>query len=397
MASPSSDSWRMAATILLGSLWGLSKQPYWLASSILMPVLWLHMQNRWTAGLIPTLYALTATRGLIEGGAVFFDRGTAFGIMLWLAAGLPHYLAGWLCWLGNARKRMFIGIPLFCLMLAVPPVMLVGWAHPLLASGLWFPRLGLWSPLLALLFMIVLASISFRLSSRRWQTILFAIVSVQAIARHESPAFTAPDFTAHHTRFAIGTYGAPAADTSALLQRHWQMMTMLDQSDAPIHVFPESVGGYWDEFISDQWQGHLRRAHPQKTVLIGAYQRINGQPQGVVLAINANQAMVFYRQRLPMTGGMFNPFAEDSFRADWFGRSTVSLGGKRLAVAICFEYVVLLPVLQATWTNPDAVIAPASIWWASRQLQQAQQQSLHLWAFWLDVPFISSINGGHDV
>ena len=81
----------------------------------------------------------------------------------------------------------------------------------------------------------------------------------------------------------------------------------------------------------------------------------------------------------------------------WFGQSHGELVGRhgvmRAGFALCFEHVVLWPMLQTTLTRPDVVIAPASIWWAPLSLQNAQRHSLRLWALWLDVPVIESING----
>ena len=129
------------AAAAIGWLWGIGIDPRPLALIGLIPVLWTLVSNRWLAGFVPACYVLAATRGLIGGSMVFFDHGALFGVILWLAAAVPHYFAGVLCWQRQRTARILCGIPLLCLALALPPVMLVGWAHPLLAAGLWLPQL----------------------------------------------------------------------------------------------------------------------------------------------------------------------------------------------------------------------------------------------------------------
>lgn len=399
MASPGSAKAAaiLLASIALGSLWGHGLAVWPLAPVILLPVVWSWAGQRWLAGLVPALYVLAATRGLIAGSEAFFARGSVFAVLLWLAAALPLWLVGMLCWHPRHLRRVVVGIPVLCLAWLLPPVMLVGWAHPLLAAGWWLPGMGIWALPLALVLLMLFAAFARHPAT----PVLLVLIIGQALWRHPSPAINRhADIAAHHTAFAIGTAGSPLPDRQTLLKRHWYMQAMLDDApNARIHVFPESVAGFWDDYLAMQWQGFLARAHPGKTVLLGAYRREGERPEGVVVAVNASTSRVVYVQRLPMTGGMVNPFGDrhEHFVSHWFGQSHGELVGRhgvmRAGFALCFEHVVLWPMLQTTLTRPDVVIAPASIWWAPLSLQNAQRQSLRLWALWLDVPVIESLNG----
>lgn len=375
------DAIAIFLAIGIGSLWGQSLSIWPLASIIVIPVLWSRISHRYIAGLIPAFYALFATRGLIEGSAIYFERDIGFGLCLWLIAAIPHYFAGLFAWFTKPKKRVYLGIPLLCLFLVLPPVMLVGWAHPLLAAGLWFPKAGLGSIGLCLGLMVFLAMNV----SAKWRISVMVLIAIQAIYRSEAPSInTTPNWVAHHTQF-------PDIDTVtplSLLQRHWTMQNQVEQP--AIHVFPESVGGDWNHFLADSWQYAIPE---QATVLLGAYLYQQGYWQNIVVSINKHSHEVIYTQRLPMTAGMYNPFSTTRFQANWWGKSVANVNGKRVGFAICFEHVVLWPMLQTAWQHPDIVIAPASIWWSPKSLQLAQRQSLRLWQLWLNAPIIESING----
>lgn len=401
MANRNFDMPVLVAAAAIGWLWGVGINPRPLALIGLIPVLWTLVGNRWLAGFVPAFYALSATRGLIGGSMMFFDRGALFGVILWLAAAVPHYCAGVLCWQRQRTARILCGIPLLCLVLALPPVMLVGWAHPLLAAGLWLPQLHPgWLALPGMLALMIIVSATLY-QPRIGRCSFLLLAGGYAVAHYRAPTInTAPLVRAHQTRFAIGTYGAAPPDALTILRRHWQMQAMLDADslDSLLDVFPESVGGNWDDYLAGQWQDYLRAHHPHKTVLMGAYRRNQGRPEGIIVAITANGVRTLYTQRLPMTGGMYNPFGTEAnrFRAHWLGTSTAEVAGLRAGFAICFEHVVLWPMLQTTFSRPEIVIAPASIWWAPPQLQNAQRQSLRLWALWLGVPVIEAININGD-
>lgn len=384
----------------VATMWGLTTNDIGLCLIVVVPVLWSLASNRYFAGLILALYSLIATRGFIEGSAVFFDRSIVFGCLLWLGGSLPWFISGILCWQRNLARRIWVGIPLLCLVLAVPPMIVFGWAHPLLASGLWFPTLQLWAVPATLAVIILLAlSVHGYANRRSIQYIQYAVLSlvvVQAVWFYRSPNIKQSEqIVTHDTAFDVGTHGRTTTALQAL-QRQWKMQAMLGKSpQATIDIFPESVGDFMDDFVLSQWQYHLS-LYPHKTVIIGGYERTGKQLQAVLFAITADSKTTFYRQRLPMTAGMYNPFTDDGFQPRWFETATQSLNGSRFGVAICFEYVVLLPVMQLISSKPDAVIAVASSWWSPKQLSQAQSQSLRLTARLANVPVFTATNGANQ-
>lgn len=378
------NSLYLLLAIIIGSLWGHSLSIVPLASIVLIPILWAKVDNRWLAGLVPCLYVLFATRGLIDGSAVYFQRGVLFGTSLWLLAAIPHYLAGVLAWFKSPQKRAYLGIPLLCLLWIIPPVMFVGWAHPLLAAGLWFPRLSFLSLVLCLLLIIYLAICR----SLLLYIAMVSLVSIQAVIRYQSPTINqSHGWIAHDTQFINNP-----KTLLAHLQRQWALLSDINSNG--IHVFPEAIADKWDGFLASQWLATLPN---NTTALVGAFLHQDNNWQNVIVSIDKQTAKVIYRQRLPMTAGMFNPFSTNNFSLNLFGKPTATVNHQRVGFAICFEHVVLLPMLQTTWEKPNIIVAPANVWWSPKSLQLAQRQSLRLWQQWLGKPIIEAINGeNHD-
>lgn len=392
MDSLKNNIFPLAVALATGMLWGYSTDIRVLACIIFMPIAWSCTNKRWIAGFVPTIYVLASSRGLIEGVATFFDQPVLLGAIVWLVTAIPHYIAGFFAWSGDVNRRVTIGIPVLCLLLLIPPVMFVGWGHPLLAAGIWFPSTGSVSLLLTLSLMILLG---FLLHKRKWLLLLTLLVLLvtNAVWRYQVPNVNVvSNIAAHQTDFHFGIHGNKPLKPIEILQRHWLMQEMVSESEETIHVLPESVGGNWDKFIANSWQVAMQGQNKQ--VLIGAYLSASDDSwKNVVMLVNAETSIPIYEQRIPMTGGMFNPFKGGGFSPSWAGSSVALVSGKRVGFAVCFEHVILLPMLQVSLNSPEIVIATASIWWSPTQLQNAQRQSLRLWQLWLGVPVIESING----
>lgn len=377
------DCLLVLSAMAMGWCWGHSLSTLPLVSSLLIPVLWSCASNRLSAALIPALYAMCATRGLIQGSATFFDKPIAFGVLLWALSGLPHALAGALAFCKDKNKRIAVGIPFLCILLILPPALFVGWVHPLLSSGIVFPNTGIAGFVYGLLLMMLCAYLTNKLHMFvRFIALVLALAIYNNTAQNINQT---PNFYAHPTEFSQVTLKKP----QEIIARHWQLQNEVQQ--AGVHVFPESIGGVWDDFIGGMWQ---KRIPEQAQVLIGANIYTNHEWQNVMILINQKEHKVFYLQRLPMTAGMFNPFSKDNYPARfWQNNSVVRLGDQRLGIALCFEQVVMWTIIQTIWQKPDIIIAPLSIWWAPLSLKNAQRQSLRLWQRLINKPVIEAING----
>ena len=61
---------------------------------------------------------------------------------------------------------------------------------------------------------------------------------------------------------------------------------------------------------------------------------------------------------------------------------------------VCFEQFVSWPVLQTALENPDVVLAPANLWFASgTNLNAVREVTLRSWASLMGWSVVEAING----
>ena len=99
-------------------------------------------------------------------------------------------------------------------------------------------------------------------------------------------------------------------------------------------------------------------------------------------------------QRIPVPGGMWNPFERrGSFALNLFGSGTVDVGGERAAVLICYEQLLTWPMLCSALERPTLLIAISNeAWTAGTVVPNVQHACGRAWARLFGLPLISAIN-----
>ncbi|MBB4444094.1 apolipoprotein N-acyltransferase [Rhizobium esperanzae] len=131
-------------------------------------------------------------------------------------------------------------------------------------------------------------------------------------------------------------------------------------------VLPESALGSWTPTVARLWTG--ASGDTDATVIVGA---VMVDPKGydnVLVAIDRRRGRILYRERMPVPGSMWQPwrswFGENGgARADFFANPVVSIGAGRAAPLICYEQLIVWPVLQSMLHDPDFIIAVGNGWW----------------------------------
>ncbi len=132
-----------------------------------------------------------------------------------------------------------------------------------------------------------------------------------------------------------------------------------------------------------------------KTLLIGAAEPISGSPQltNSVVVIGA-RVQTAVRQRIPVPGGMWNPFhPEGNFALNLFAPGTIDVGGQRAAILICYEQLLTWPILRSALERPTLLIGVSNeAWTTGTTIPRGQHACVRAWArlFWL--PVLSAIN-----
>lgn len=361
--------------------WGSS-----LAALALAPLavsLWATRTNRLAAWLVMLAYYLAAARGLPFGAARFFGNDTPaiFSALLWFGASLA-LSAPWAClW---ARQGYYWRVPLALVLCTVPPVGLVGWANPATAAGVFFPALG-WLGLVAMV--AALAALCY------WPTRVGAALAVAALAGAMVSSPAAPSWIqAHQTTY--GGSGGAGRDFMRDYAANQSMIELAVSSKAPFVLFPETVAGLWTPATAELWEdaaAHLRATG--RTALVGAEVPIEGtgRTRNALVFVGHHSGELV--QRIPVPVSMWKPWADAGTEANLFGDGIGQVNGKRAAVLVCYEQLLVWPMLLSQAAGPEIVIGAANDYWAAEtSIPGIQTMTLRAWSRLFSVPLVVAVN-----
>ena len=361
--------------------WGSS-----LAALALAPLavsLWATRTTRLAAWLVMLAYYLAAARGLPFGAARFFGNDTPaiFSALLWFGASLA-LSAPWAClW---ARQGFYWRVPLALVLCTVPPVGLVGWANPATAAGVFFPALG-WLGLVAMV--AALAALCY------WPTRVGAALAVAALALAVVSSPAAPSWIqAHQTTY--GGSGGAGRDFMRDYAANQSMIELAVSSKAPFVLFPETVAGLWTPATAELWEdaaAHLRATG--RTALVGAEVPIEGtgRTRNALVFVGHHSGELV--QRIPVPVSMWKPWADAGTEANLFGDGIGQVNGKRAAVLVCYEQLLVWPMLLSQAAGPEIVIGAANDYWAAEtSIPGIQTMTLRAWSRLFSVPLVVAVN-----
>jgi hypothetical protein len=377
------------------SLVGLSIASGWIAwsgvplllpVSLLFPALWSAAGSRKVAALISAGYFLAASRGLPQGVAAFYQSDLWPGFLLWLFASLSFVAVHTALWTANVRARPFCYLAAAVLM-AVPPFGITGWAHPITATGILFPGWGWWGLAATTAGLIGLVT-------RTWPAVAIALTGAWAWS---AAVWTYPEVPPPWRGVDL-EMGASLGRESSLVRQRDLIATVRSAADdgAGIVALPESALGNWTPTVERLWIGGL--AGTPVTAIVGATDVTAEGYDNVLVAVSAQGNKVLYRQRIPVPGSMWQPWRAwlgqtGGARADFFANPIVDLGGERVAPLICYEQLIVWPVLQSMLHDPDVILAVGNGWWtAGTSIIDIQHASIKAWARLFAKPLVISFN-----
>jgi hypothetical protein len=83
----------------------------------------------------------------------------------------------------------------------------------------------------------------------------------------------------------------------------------------------------------------------------------------------------------------------DSARAHLFANPIVTSQGRRIAPLICYEQLLIWPVLQSMLHGPDMIVATGNGWWtAGTSIVGIQRANAEAWARLFGVPLVMAFN-----
>ena len=355
--------------------------------SLAFPVVWSMAKSRQVAAVVSGGYFLAASRGLPQGVATFYGSDILPGILLWVVASSAFIFVHTLLWtVADGLQRAFRYLMAVILM-AVPPFGILGWAHPITAAGVLFPGWGTLG--------LVALAIGLAVLVTRYRPI--AILALSGMWAWSAAGWTPPLLPPGWMGVDL-EYGASLGRDSSLQRQLDLAGEALGTFPAGgrVAVFPESALGLWTPTVERVWHRALKGS--DKIVIAGAAVVFDGGYDNVLVAITKAGGRIIYRERMPVPGAMWQPwrglFEEGGgARAHFFENPIVDIGDTRVAPLICYEQLIVWPVLQSLARDPDLIIAVGNGWWtASTSIVGIQTASAAAWAHLFDKPLVTSFN-----
>lgn len=377
----------VAAAIVVGLI-AWSGEPLLLPAAMLFPLLWAIAPSRVTAAFVAAGYFLASSRGLPQGVANFYGSGFAAGIALWIGASVLFVAVHALAWTRRPGRPRAIRYSAAAIVLSVPPVGIVGWASPITAAGILFPGWGWWG--------LAAAAIGLLALTTRWWPI--AILTLGGLWIWSAASWTDP--TLPEGWIAVDTNFRGSNGAYADYQQHLDTIDRVRREEArsaaSVVVLPESAFGVWTPTIGRLWTRALDDL--DVTVFGGAVIVEETGYDNVMLELSEQGGVVRYRERMPVPISMWQPwlslFGEPAgARADFFANPVVTVHGSRVATLICYEQLLVWPILQSALGSPDILVAPANGWWtANTDIVGIQVAATTAWARLFNLPLAMPIN-----
>ncbi|MDR3371772.1 nitrilase-related carbon-nitrogen hydrolase [Rhodoferax sp.] len=384
----------VASGTLCGLAWGHEGHTWLLGLAAVMPLLWHWSASRWLAGAVALAYYLAGSRGLPFGAGIFFAESAPawFSWALWLVAGMVNALPWFVLWSQNPRRQAWT-LPVTLALTALPPLGFIGWTNPLTAAGVVFPGLGFVGLILLVAGMVAVVL-------RRWPVVA-AVAGVAVAANVSTALWVKPPpwvafWSGRDTHFArLQTDAKP--DLLGEGQRVMQILMIAGQLEpGRVVVLPETVlprarqGNDFAATMLADVSASLKAKG--SAILVGAELAAPGQQlQNVLVALgDASGPLV---QRVPVPIGMWRPWAAESVAADPLASGVGKVAGRKVAYSICYEQLLVFPLLVSVAHGPDLIVGAANDWWArDTSIPTIQGQALDSWGVLFGLPVVRATN-----
>ncbi len=372
------------ASIVAGWI-GWSGNVLLLPVALVFPVLWSRAQTRSVALLVSGGYFLAASRGLPQGVAAFYASDLWPGLLLWLCASASFVAVHAVLWTKRSRARPLRYL-IAAVLMALPPFGITGWAHPATAAGILFPGWEWWG-------LLAVTAGLMGLVTRAWPAV--AIV-LSGLWLWSAANWTEPKLPEGWLAVDLDLGASLGRDAS--LERHSALVaTVKDRAvGGRAVVLPESALGFLTPTVERLWVNALQGT--DITVIAGAAMLGAETYDNILFGLSADGGKVLYRERMPVPGSMWQPWRSwfgksGGARAHLFGSPVATMGNRRVAPLICYEQLVVWPILQSMLHDPDLIVAVGNGWWTKgTSIVAIQRASTIAWAKLFAMPLVVSLN-----
>ncbi len=366
---------------------GWSGDPRTLPVALVFPALWGLSRSRWTAAAVAAAYFLAASRGLPQGVVTFYGASVLLGVSLWIGAALAFVGVHAGLWASRPEWGRVVRYAAAAILMAVPPFGIVGWAHPITAAGILFPSWGWWG-------LGATAALTLAATTRAWPAALMGLAGLtlwSAVTWSEPPVLQG--WVGLDLRFGRALGRDFDMDQHEVLVSEVRVAAA---AGARVVVLPENALGLWTPTNGAFWRSRLRDLDVE--VVAGATVVHRDGYDNAVVAIDQDGARIVHRQRMPVPVSMWQPWRNwlgepGGARADLFGPSVAGIGGRRVAPLVCYEQLLVWPILQSMAQKPDLIVAIGNGWWtAGTDIAEIQKASSTAWARLFGLSLVVSFN-----
>ena len=349
------------------------------------PVFWSLTRTRLQATAISAAYFLAASRGLPQGVVNFYSSDIWPGLLLWLVASSAFVTVHSVLWMdgqGWQKPGRYLAA---CIAMAIPPFGILGWAHPITAAGALFPGWGWWG-LGAMAAGLIVMTTRYRPA---------AALAMAGFWLWSAAEWTPPSLPA--SWIGVDLEMGASLGREVDLNRQQELIDVVRaQPPSTTVVLPESALGFWTPTVARVWQRSL--ADKGITVIAGAAVIDSQGYDNVLVKLSADGTDILYLERMPVPGSMWQPWRgwagdQGGARAHFFANPAVDVGNLSVAPLICYEQLLVWPILQSAFHRPDSIVAVGNGWWtAGTAIIDIQRATSEAWARLFDLPLVISFN-----
>lgn len=358
-----------------------------LPAAMLFPALWAMSPSRRVAALVSAGYFLAASRGLPQGVANFYSADLWPGFLLWFAASASFVAVHAVAWTRHPGIGRAVRYLVAAALIGLPPFGITGWAHPLTAAGVVFPGWGWWGLAAGTASLLVMVT-------RHWPA---AAIGLGGFWLWSAATWTEPKLP-EGWRGVDREYGQTLGRDVSLKYHSDLIATVSKAAGEGVHVvvLPESTLGFWTPTVARLWQEGLNGL--DVTVVAGAAVIDAQGYDNVMVAVGSNAAGILYKERMPVPVSMWQPWLRwtgqgGGAQAHLFANPVAEVGTTRIAPLICYEQLILWPVLQSMLQSPDVIVATGNGWWTrGTSIVAIQKASVTAWAKLFDLPVVMAFN-----
>ncbi len=378
-AAISAAAFVVGATAWSGHLYGF-------VVLLALPVLFNNCTNTATRLVLLFCYYAGSIWEVMPGATQFFGNAAPLHplwiLTLWLVS-TAVLTAPWLWLIFAPRTKTEWAFPIGLCLTAMLPT---GVVNPLTVAGVLFPGLG-WAGLAITI--LVFATIS-KYTGRTLAAAL--ILNTICYVSHPDAPTTHGVWEAHQTQ--LGGSEITRETPQQLYRAVSYVQTSAAESKSEIQVYPEAIISHWTPIADEFWDDTFTdlRAHHQ-TILFGAEQNTGHRGQYLNEILVRGEYTATYQQRIPIPYAMWRPWDHKGVPMYYFGPATLTVGRWKAAPVICYEQLLMAPVLISMTHNPNVIVSIANDYWTNgTPIAEIQQSAITSWSRLFRVPLVSATN-----